>query len=142
MRTTWFAVLLFALALGAPAAHAEDLPKAVVCSFASGTSGSYENGAFQSKVPGPIGFEIDDINLEAQSATINAGGSGKNGKLAIARAIGASHFLEIANEGFWNVTTIYDKDLTTGLHPAVHSRHLGVVGQPQFAQYTGTCKAK
>ncbi len=52
----------------------------------------------------------------------------------------ANHFLEVVNEGFLNLTTVYDKDPKTGLHPAVHSRHLGLVGQPVFGQYTGTCK--
>jgi len=58
------------------------------------------------------------------------------------RALNANHFLEVANEGFLNLTTVYDKDPTTGTHPAVHSRHLGVLGEPVFAQYAGFCTEK
>jgi hypothetical protein len=40
------------------------------------------------------------------------------------------------------MTTVYDKDPRRGgLHPAVHSRHLGLLGAPQIAQYQGFCKA-
>jgi hypothetical protein len=46
------------------------------------------------------------------------------------------------NEGFLNLTTVYDKDAATGTYPAVHSRHFGLMGQPVFAQYAGTCKAE
>ena len=60
----------------------------------------------------------------------------------IVRAINANHFLEVMNEGFLNLTTVYDKDATTGAYPAVHSRHFGLMGQPVFAQYAGTCTPK
>ncbi len=56
------------------------------------------------------------------------------------RAINANHFIEAVNEGFLNLTTIYDKDPATGLYPAVHSRHFGILGQPVFGQYTGSCR--
>jgi hypothetical protein len=137
---TALGVLLAALCAGP--ATAGEWPKSLACEFTAGTSGSYENGVFQSKPAEPVGFDIRDVDLEKLSAVLEAGTGHRPGKLAIARAIGANHFLEIANEGFWNVTTIYDADPATGEHPAVHSRHLGVVGSPVFAQYTGTCKVK
>ena len=37
-------------------------------------------------------------------------GREKPGALKIVRAINANHFLEVVNEGFLNLTTIYDKD--------------------------------
>jgi hypothetical protein len=43
-------------------------------------------------------------------------------------------------EGFLNITTIYAKDEKRGVHPAVHSRHFGLFGEPLIAQYTGACK--
>jgi len=103
-------------------------------------SGVYEGGAFVSKPPSPIGFLIVDIDLDGQAARIVTGPSGVSGKLRIVRALNANHYLEVANEGFLNLTTVYDKDPATGLRPAIHSRHLGVLGQPVFAQYTGTCR--
>ncbi|MGQ0672924.1 MAG: hypothetical protein ACT4N2_08620 [Hyphomicrobium sp.] len=117
-------------------------PKPLVCSFPSGSSHTYEKGSFQTQTPAPLSFEIADIDLDKQSAALVAADGGKAGKLALARAIGANHFLEIANEGFWTITTVYDRDAATGQHPAVHSRHLGVVGQPLVAQYTGSCREK
>jgi hypothetical protein len=52
------------------------------------------------------------------------------------------HFLEAANEGFLNLTTIYDKDEAEGAYPAVHSRHFAILGQPVVTQYQGFCEAK
>lgn len=132
-----------ALALGwrAPAG-AEDIPKSLDCAFESGASWSYENGAFSSSASHPLSFSIEDIDLEAQAALLKTGADAKGGKLSVVRAINANHFLEAVNEGFLNLTTVYDRDPATGKHPAVHSRHFGLLGQPVFGQYTGFCSAK
>ena len=58
------------------------------------------------------------------------------------RALNANHYLEVAQEGFLNVTTVYDLDPATNSRPAIHSRHLGLLGQPIFAQYAGFCTAR
>ena len=87
-------------------------------------------------------FSLDKIDLEGQAAELIAGADAKPLTVRIIRAINANHFLEVVNEGFLNLTTIYDKDAKTGTYPAVHSRHLGILGQPVFGQYTGTCKDK
>lgn len=137
-------VLIVAAAAGLGAAFTAlaGEEKGLVCTFSTGTSGSYEKGTFKVETPKPISFEIAGINLDGQSAALVAPEGGAGAKLAIARAVGANHFLEIAAEGYWNITTVYDTDPASGTHPAVHSRHLGVVGQPLFAQYTGTCRGK
>lgn len=132
-----------ALAVAGGAHAAEGLPKRVTCTFASGTSLSYAAGAFQAKTPAPLTFAIDDIDLEAQSARLDAGEDGTaRGRLNVVRAINANHFLEAVTEGFLNLTTVYDKDAATGAYPAVHSRHFGLLGQPVVSQYTGSCIAK
>lgn len=123
-------------------AYAQDEPKHLVCSFAAGNSWSYDNGSFKTEAPAPLTFEITDIDLEGQSARLVTDGRDKPGTLKIVRAINANHFLEVMNEGFLNLTTVYDKDPATGTYPAVHSRHFGLIGQPVFAQYAGTCQAK
>jgi hypothetical protein len=133
--------MLAAFAYFAPA-YSQDEPKHFVCSFAAGTSWSYDSGSFKTEVPALLTFEITDIDLEAQSAHLITDGHDKPGVLKIVRAFNANHFLEVMNEGFLNLTTIYDKDPATGTYPAVHSRHFGLIGQPVFAQYAGTCKAK
>lgn len=120
----------------------EELPKSLACEFTAGTSWTYEAGAFTSKAPNPLKFSIDAIDLEAQTATLGLGVEGQGGKLNVVRAINANHFLEVVNEGFLNLTTVYDKDAATGRYPAVHSRHFGLLGQPVFSQHTGFCVAE
>lgn len=121
-------------------ASADEGPKNFTCTFESGTSGSYEEGAFQSKQPQPLSFSIRDIDLEEQTATLGLEPGADGGKLSVVRAINANHFIEVVTEGFLNLTTVYDADPQTGQHPAVHSRHFGLIGQPMFGQYTGTCR--
>lgn len=130
------------LGLLAGTAAAEDAPRNLTCSFASGASWSYENGTFNSKPSQPLSFSIEDIDLEKQAATLKTAPDAKGGKLSVVRAINANHFLEVVNEGFLNLTTVYDKDAATGKHPAVHSRHFGLLGSPVFGQYTGYCSDK
>jgi hypothetical protein len=86
-------------------------------------------------------FEIGNINLEGQSADLIVDGK-QSGKFRIVRALNANHYLEVANEGFLNLTTVYDLDPTSKTYPAVHSRHFGILGQPVFAQYAGSCSSK
>ena len=135
------AVVATALMLGAAPVAAEDDagPARLVCTFSNGTSVSYEAGTFATKPAAPLSFDITKIDLDGQSAALTTGEGQEPASLRIVRAVNANHFLEVVNEGFLNLTTIYDKDPKTGLHPAVHSRHLGLVGQPVFGQYTGTC---
>ncbi len=123
-------------------ATAQDEPRHFLCSFSAGTSWSYDGGSFKTQAPASLSFEITDIDLDGQSARLVTDGRDKPGALKIVRAINANHFLEVMNEGFLNLTTIYDKDAATGTYPAVHSRHFGLIGQPVFAQYAGTCQAK
>ena len=123
-------------------ARAQEMPQALACSFNGGATWSYEAGNFKSKEPSPLSFGIGEIDLEKQSATLKTTPDAKAGKLSIVRAINANHFLEVVNEGFLNLTTVYDKDESTGKYPAVHSRHFGLLGQPVFGQYTGFCTAE
>jgi hypothetical protein len=132
----------FAVCLLSQAAVADDMPTALSCEFKTGTSWSYDGGKFQSRPSAQLSFEIESIDLDRQSAILKASSNAKPGTLAIARAIGANHFLEVATEGFWNITTVYALDPATGMHPTVHSRHIGLIGQPVFSQYAGTCKPK
>jgi hypothetical protein len=132
-----------ALCLGmAEPANAQDAPKNLNCSFTDGASRSYDAGVFHSKPPNPLSFSIEDVDLDKQTATIKAAPEAKPGKLSVVRAINANHYLEAVNEGFLNLTTVYDKDPHLGKYPAVHSRHFGLLGQPVFGQYTGFCTDK
>src|SRR5262249_3540705 len=128
---------LVADALWTPA-YAQDWPKAFNCTFDRGLSTTYGRGAFRSKRAQLLKFGIADIDLDHQQASLVTTGGGKN-TLRVVRAVNANHFLEVVTEGFLTLTTIYDKDPAKGAWPAVHSRHVGILGQPVLAQYTGFC---
>ena len=134
-------VVFAAIAFTRPAIAADDAPMNLVCTFEEGTSWSYDAGKFKSAPPSKLTFEIGKIDLEGQSADLIVDAK-QSGKFRIVRALNANHFLEVANEGFLNLTTVYDLDPVTGTYPAVHSRHFGILGQPVFAQYAGTCNSK
>jgi hypothetical protein len=133
---------LSALALSSLAAAADDGLPPLSCRFTLGASWTYTAGTYVNKPPEPLAFDIEAIDLEGQSARFSIGGKAAGNPLRVVRALNANHFLEVAQEGFLNVTTIYDVDPATGTRPAIHSRHLGVLGQPIFAQYAGFCTAK
>ena len=133
--------LAAAAPIGGAFAADDAAPAALACTFEKGNSWSYDDGAYKSETPTPLTFEINSIDLDKQSATLVTGDK-QVGALRVVRALNANSFLEVANEGFLNLTTVYDLDTTTGTYPAVHSRHFGILGQPIFAQYAGSCKAK
>ena len=119
----------------------DEVPAQFSCKFEIGNTWTFETGKFQSAPPAALSLEIQDINLEGQAAKL-IDGEKPAGTLRIVRALNANHFLEVANEGFLNLTPISDFDTSSGSYPAVHSRHFGLMGQPIFAQYAGFCKAK
>ena len=129
-----------ALILIATTAHAAEDPKAYACTFSTGAAFAYEAGAFKSEKAGPIIFEVGAVNPELQSAELITPAGTR--PLRVVRAVNALHFLEVVGEGFLNMTTIYDRDDAKGAHPAVHSRHFGVLGQPVVGQYQGFCDGK
>ncbi len=130
---------LFIWTNAATAEEPDAVPARLICTFSNGTSVNYDAGAFVTKSAAPLSFSITRIDLEGQSAALTTAEGQTPASLRIVRAVNANHYLEVVNEGFLNLTTIYDKDPKTGLHPAVHSRHLGLIGQPVFGQYSGTC---
>ena len=132
-------VPLAALLAAGPAA-AQEMPKGYVCTFARGTSQAYVKGRYRLQQAKPLTMEIAAIDLDNQRAELVA--SDGKGTLRIVRALGATHFLEAVTEGYLNITTVYQRDEKRGFHPAVHSRHFGLFGEPLVAQYTGRCVGK
>lgn len=119
----------------------DTLSGSVTCTFESGTTTTYVKGHYKSASVMPISFKILAIDLQHQSASLQAGNTTVAAPLRIVRAVNANHFLEVVTEGFLNTTTIYERDPATGLYPAIHSRHFGLFGEPVVAQYYGFCKA-
>lgn len=122
-------------------ALAEPASTGYACTFRSGSSLNYSKGVYRAKPAKPLRLEIADIDLDNQRAILVVDGGGK-GTLRAVRAINAAHFLEAATEGYLNITTVYDFDPRRKAHPAVHSRHFGLFGEPVVAQYTGFCQPK
>lgn len=108
--------------------------------FRAGTTLSYTNSKFKRAVAKPLAFEIASIDLASQKAELVT--SKGRGEVKIVRALNANHYLEVVAEGFLNITTIYDLDANAKAHPAVHSRHFGLFGEPVVAQYQGFCTSK
>jgi hypothetical protein len=134
------AVLGMLAALCARPAMAAEEPKAFACSFPAGITNSYDQGRYAAEKAAPFAFAIAGIDAVAQTAEIRTDRG--SAPLRVVQAVNAIHFLEAASEGFLNVTTIYDKDEAKGAHPAVHSRHFAILGQPVVTQYQGFCEAK
>ncbi|MCK5495364.1 MAG: hypothetical protein KAI80_03040, partial [Hyphomicrobiaceae bacterium] len=107
-------VLLAVNVVFVDAARAQDVSKDLKCTFETGHAWSYKEGEFSSKAPALLTFEITEIDLDGQSARLLTDGHDNPGTLKIVRAINANHFLEVVNEGFLNLTTVYDKDPATG----------------------------
>ncbi|MFM7085186.1 MAG: hypothetical protein ACKOW3_09350 [Hyphomicrobium sp.] len=118
----------------------EGSPERLNCTFGNGVLISYADGKFIEEPAKELSFAFLKIDLDGQKAELEKKSDQKSQTVRIVRALNANHFLEVVNEGFLNLTTIYDKDLTLELYPAVHSRHLGLLGQPVYGHYTGTCK--
>ena len=143
LRIVFIGLVWFAAAASvARAGDSDETIPPLSCVFKAGTAWSYTGGTYTSAPPEPLAFEIEAIDLERQTARLSLAGKPAGSPLRLVRALNANHYLEVAQEGFLNVTTIYDLDPAIGARPAIHSRHLGVLGQPVFAQYAGFCTVK
>lgn len=136
------AVLVTGLGAAATGVLADEEPKRFSCTFNAGKFSSYDGGTFREEGATPLSFDLDDIDLKGQSAKIIASAGAEPGNVRVVRALNANHFLEVATEGFLNLTTVYDRDTATGVHPAIHSRHFGLLGKPVYGHYTGSCRAR
>lgn len=148
-----FVALLGVLVASALVLPAEAAPKAYSCNFEAGGAWAFEQGTFAAKAAEQLNFVVADINEGAQTARLK--GPGGEAPLKIVQALGANHFIEVAMEGFLNITTIYEPQaavaqtgvttqgsVPSGAFPAVHSRHFAVLGEPLVSQYRGTCLAQ
>jgi len=126
--------------LGAASAHAADTTPGFACNFKAGTTLSYANAKYRRTIAKPLAFDIAAIDFDGQKAELVTPKG--RGTLRVVRAINANHFLEVVGEGFLNITTVYDLDPKAKAHPAVHSRHFGLFGEPVIAQYHGFCLPK
>ena len=142
MRSSIKLGLAAALVIGAglpPSAVLAELPAALTCTYPDGGAWAYEKQVFAAKPVEGLSFVITDIDRKTMTARLDR----KEGLvvLRMVQAVDAHHFIEVGVEGFLNLTTVYEQQ-TEGTYPAVHSRHVAVLGEPLVSQYRGTCKAK
>ena len=104
-----------------------DLPAALTCTFKDGGAWAYEKQSFLPKSAEGLSFAIADIDRGAMTARLDR----KEGLvvLRMVQAVDAHHFIEVGVEGYLNLTTVYEKQ-SDGQFPAVHSRHVAVLGEP------------
>ena len=98
---------------------------------------AFEKGDFVPKAADRFGFEIRDIDEKAMTAKL--GPTDSRQVLRMVQAVDAYTFIEVGVEGYLNITTVYEPATEAGF-PAVHSRHLAVLGEPLVSQYHGFCK--
>jgi len=140
LRSSGAGLLVLVMQLGCGAA-AQEGPKAYSCMFSEGAAFGLEQGVFKGgPTQASLVFDVTDIDMDAQTAKLRFGA--REVPVKLVQAISAVHFIEVAGEGYLNLTTIYAVAGNEQSYPAVHSRHFGVLGQPVVSQYRGTCKAK
>lgn len=134
----WVAMAALVLSCGIAPVRAE-LPASLTCTFADGGAWAFEKQGFVSKPVEALTIGISAIDRASMTARLDR----KEGLavLRMVQAVDAHHFIEVGMEGFMNLTTIYERDGTGGF-PAVHSRHVAVLGEPLVSQYRGICLAK
>lgn len=129
-------VAILAGVLGGSTAGASETPR-YACTFEKGASWNVSDADFKTDTTTALEFEISNISRKKQTAELTT----KTGRtdLKLVAAIDAMHFLEVTVSGYLTMTTLYGEGKRV---PAVHSRHLGIVGQPVGGQLTGFCERK
>lgn len=133
----WRLVAGISLLVSSPAVA--ELPAALVCTFKDGGAWAFEKQGFVPKAAEGLSFAIADIDRNTMTARLDR----KEGLvvLRMVQAVDALHFIEVGVEGYLNLTTVYEKQ-PNGETPAVHSRHVAVLGDPLVSQYRGVCQPK
>ena len=118
---------------------AEKSPSAYICDFSEGGAWTYEAGKYTPEGGKKLNLEIHHDQNNAEVASLKT----SDGKAALKRvaALDANHYLEVTVGGYLNITTIFDQDSSKAGYPAVHSRHLGILGRPVISQYRGICRS-
>ena len=91
MRFTGLFALVVVLVLPPAGSPALAAGMGFMCDFPSGTVNTFENEVYQAAPAKPLAFEIGDVDLRGQKASLVTP-KGK-GELKIVRAIGANHYL-------------------------------------------------
>ena len=115
------------------------MPKAYVCQFNDGGAWTFEAGKYSQQGSKSLAFQILNGKGKSDSAMLKTNDG--SAKLKRVIALDANHYLEVTVGGYLNITTIFDEISENEGYPAVHSRHLGILGRPVVSQYRGICRA-
>ncbi|MEL6288063.1 MAG: hypothetical protein AAFQ42_07760 [Pseudomonadota bacterium] len=105
------------------------------CAFEKGAAWQVADQRFSDDRFSPLSFELSRDQGGSDTAQLST----RDGKtdVKVVRAIGATHYIEVTVAGYLTLTTLYGEGDRV---PAVHSRHLGIVGQPVGGQLHGFCE--
>ena len=120
-------------------AWGSEVPSGYVCHFADGGAWTFEGGKYLQEKASALDLKILHDKKNRETATLKT----QEGSASLKRvaALDANHYLEVTVGGYLNITTIFDKISDKDGYPAVHSRHLGILGRPIVSQYRGICRA-
>ncbi len=137
MRKTRLMFVAFAaLALAATALAGEPITS-LRCHFLGGISAEIKDGGFEPETAGPMTFTFVDIDLDAGTARMV--GNIAVETISVSTTPAGFHFLDITDSGNLIVTTAFVV-ASKGPYPAVHSRHVNLLGEALPSQYYGTCR--
>jgi len=142
MSMAKFATLIIVLLLGSVSdrvAWGADAPKGYICKFKDGGAWTFQAGKFSAEGGKNLSLEIRHDEKSTSKATLKT--SDGASKLKRVAALDADHYLEVTVGGYLNITTIFDPSNKKDGFPAVHSRHLGILGRPIVSQFRGICQA-
>ena len=110
------------------------------CKFSHGQVTNFDNGRPVTERDTGMGeFVLDQINTK--DATARLIGNAGTETLRVLDGGDLVHLVEVTGAGNMNITTIYNfRDKNKGTLPAVHSRHIGLLGDPMPSQYVGLCQ--
>ena len=142
MSMAKFATLIIVVLLGSLSdrvAWGADAPQGYICNFEDGGAWTFQAGKFLPEGGKNLKLEIRHDQKSSTKATLKT--SDGSSKLKRVAALDADHYLEVTVGGYLNITTIFNSSNEKNGFPAVHSRHLGILGRPIVSQFRGICRA-
>jgi hypothetical protein len=119
---------------------AQSFPRALVCSFStvfiSQFEGDWTTKSQQEK------FDLTIAAIDVKNSTAQLLGSQGASDIAAFAGLDILNFLEITGVGNQTLTTVFLGKRRNDAHPAIHSRHMSILGTPVVSHFRGYCVPK
>ena len=121
----------------ASVASAVAQPKAIVCEFTSRHSANFDPRYQPNKTGERLALTFASIDVAARSAQLigNAGAA----TVTLFASEGKLNFVEVTDGGNITMTSVFALVPSGDPMPAVHSRHMMMLGMALVSQFTGSC---